>query len=166
MIFVIDGHDGTGKTTLARRLAERIGADYVAPFSGVDGMSMLDAAESGRPIEADRLAREMLSRQVRDSGAAIKVFDRHWMTVFTLIPQSLWQSWLPLPPTVLCWAELPTICARLEGRAECRRSTEWHAAYLKKYTDLARRFGIPIVRTDQCTEVETLQWLHEWASQF
>jgi adenylate kinase family enzyme len=163
-MLVIDGHDGTGKTTLARGLAKRIGADYVTPFAGADGGSMLEAAEAGHAHEADRLAREMLAHQLNTSTARIKVVDRHWMTVFTLLPESLWEGWLPLPPTVLCWANLDTIYARLSRRTENPQSTKWHSAYLRRYAEIARRFRVPIVRTDQRTVVDALEWLHAWAS--
>lgn len=165
LILVIDGHDGAGKTTLARRLAEDLGARYVRPFSGTEGERMLEAAERGRFAEAARLGREMVRRASRGAGRGVQIFDRQWMTLFTLLPESFWPGWHPLPPTVMCRAGLEATLSRLEDRGQGRADIEWHVRYLDRYESIARRFRVPILRTDQAGESASLAWLRNWAAE-
>jgi cytidylate kinase len=165
LLLVLDGHDGSGKSTLARKLSERIAGDYVRAFSGAEGEAMLEAAEAGRYAAASRLARRMLARALKGSGARRpKVLDRHWMTVFSLVPEEYWDDWLPLPPTVLCFADLKTTLVRVSSRDEAQPPRAWHVHYLRRYRDMARRFHVPILRTDRLSKDESLEWLSDWAS--
>ena len=45
LIVALDGHDGSGKTTLAYALAERLGGTMVRPFAGETGAQLLHAGE-------------------------------------------------------------------------------------------------------------------------
>ena len=164
LILALDGHDGAGKTTLARRLAAALDAPYVYPFSGAEGSRILAAAESGGHAEAQRLASGLLHRAVANP-APVLVFDRHWMTLFTLLPESYWQAWQPLPATMLCWADLQTTMARLDARDEEPMPLDWHRRYVDRYAALASRFGCRVVRTDLLSEDEAAAHLLGWAGQ-
>ena len=157
MVLVIDGHDCSGKTTLTKALCQNIGASYVKPFFGEGGELMLAAAEEGRTALAARLARDLVKEASTAAAEPIQVFDRHWMTVFTLLPESHWEPWFPLPPTILCWSNLPTTLERLKRRGEALTSYNWHVRYLACYDELARRFTVPFVRTDHFDESAVLQ---------
>jgi hypothetical protein len=161
--LVLDGHDGAGKTTLAARLAEEVGGVHVRPFGGSLGEQMLGSAERGDFRAAALLARRGIERVLESQPARTLVFDRHWMTLFTLLPESFWSDWLPPPPTTLCWSALDTTRLRLRLRGEAEGSSETHEHYLRRYRDLADRFGCPLLRTDQLSPEESLEHLLAWA---
>lgn len=163
LILVIDGHDSAGKTTLSRRLARDMKADYLRPFGGEKGTAMLEAAESGKFREAARLAHEMVDRVLSQSSSSIKVLDRHWMTVLTLLPEALWNQWLPPPPTFLCWVDIDVTLARIHARWERHYPRSWHLKYIHRYLDLAKRFEVPILRTDNTSVSDASAQLHLWA---
>ena len=164
LILALDGHDGAGKTTLARRLAAALDIPYVYPFTGAEGSRILVAAESGQHDEAQHLARGLLQRAIANP-APVLVFDRHWMTLFSLLPESYWPAWQPLPATTLCWADLKTTQARLEARGEEAMPVEWHQYYVDLYPKLASRFGCRVIRTDLMSEDEAAARVLEWAEE-
>lgn len=146
MILAFDGHDGSGKTSLALRVAELSGASYRRPFAGVRGERLFALASAGRYEEANAHAISCVRRARGSDGARI-VFDRHWMTVFTLLPQQCWDEWLPLPPTVLCWADLETTTRRLAQRERQGAGESDHERWLTTYRALSERFECEVVDT-------------------
>jgi adenylate kinase family enzyme len=160
--LVLDGHDGTGKTTLARLLAERVGAEVVQPFTGTLGDLIAWHWTNERYEEADSLARTALERVYeRLDGTPRVVFDRHWLSLFSVLPEPLWESWTPLPPTILCWVDTETTCRRLVERGEAVGPRDEHAYYVARYRALARRFRVPLLDTSKRTVDECLDLLAE-----
>jgi cytidylate kinase len=164
LILAVDGHDGSGKTTAARRLAQRIGAPYVRPYAGAAGAAFLATAEAGD----FELACEIAARAVRVAlesrpEADVLVFDRHWVTVASVVPPGYLEDWRPLPATAVCWADLATTLERVAGRAEAQEPLAWHRRYVERYRELAERFGCHLVRTDELTEDEVVDDLVAWA---
>ena len=162
VILALDGHDGGGKTTIARRLAEEIGAAYVRPFGGPGGQKLLDDAAAGRFGEVSRAGKEMVLAQ-EAARRDVLVFDRHWMTIFTLVGEEWWREWMPIPPTLLCWASLDTTLQRLGARGEDVTHVDEHAHYIDAYAGLAQRFGCEVIRTDRYSEDESLALALSWA---
>src|SRR5258708_5885980 len=139
VLLAVDGHDGAGKTTLAIKLAERLRADYVRPFGGAAGARLVEMAARD-PEGSVQFAKGLVSEATDTARGDVLVFDRHWMTVSTLIPEALWDVWRPVPPTVLCWADLCSTLARLSERKEKEATIGEHSRYLRLYWDLANRF--------------------------
>jgi len=166
VVIVLDGHDAAGKTTLAARLAGELGGLHVRPFAGTAGQLMLWSARQGNFAFTSGLARQAVEYTLATNQAPILVFDRHWMTVFSLLPESYWPAWEPLPPTILCWASLETTLSRLANRADTEMQLEEHLHYLSLYRDIGQRFGCHLLRTDQLTAAESTKTLIEWARQF
>lgn len=162
-MLVLDGHDGAGKSTLSRRLATELGGVWVRPFSGSGGESMLAAAESGDEASAAEMATAAVEGAMAAKGGSPLIFDRHWMTVFTLVGEEHYGAWMPLPPTVLCWIDLESTLGRLAERREAPQTSSYHERYLRLYRSLAKRFACPILRTDRLSVEESLDRLVLWS---
>lgn len=163
-ILALDGHDGCGKTTLARSLAQAVGAIYVRPFGGEAGVQLLKYAEEKQYDQVSRYGHQMIQNQINLYPDAVLVFDRHWMTVFSLLPETYWGAprWQPLPPTTLCLADLLTTLQRLGVRDEEKYSEEYHSYYLALYEKLANTFQANILRTDRFDIEHCLKSLTQW----
>jgi hypothetical protein len=152
----LDGHDGSGKTTLALGLAGRLGGTYARPFSGAFGAEFLAAGESGDVQRTIELGRIGIERALASAAAEPVVLDRSWLTVASLVPWSMmlecWTVWIP---TVLCYADLPTTLSRLERRTnDSTEPTDWHEHYLQKYLESAAERDVTVLRTDDGASVE------------
>ena len=162
-LLVLDGHDGVGKTTLAALLAASLGGVHLRPFAGEAGTRMLATAETGNLRRAAAVARAAVDRTIAACDASVLVCDRHWMTAFTLLPESYWTDWLPLPPTTLCWVDLTTTLDRLAQRGEPQPGRAYHENYMTQYWELGQRFGCHVLCTDQATIETCLDRLIAWA---
>ena len=69
-IIVLDGHDGSGKTTLARLAAETLGGTYVKPFDGTLGDMIMWLSDERRYELADQLARASMGVNGELAGSA------------------------------------------------------------------------------------------------
>lgn len=163
IVLALDGHDGSGKTTLARRLAAELDAEYVRPFSGPVGPRLLQEAAAGRGDVVSRLGLEAVQRALAAATRPVAVCDRHWMTIFTLVPEPEWQRWMPLPPTLLCWSALDVTLSRLSTREEADEPLEEHVMYIEKYRKLGEWFGAAVVRTDLFDEEQSFAQAMRWA---
>lgn len=162
-ILVLDGHDGSGKTTLAARLAEALGGVHARPLRGSVGELFLWSAERGEGAFASALAQRAVARALERAGdAPVVVFDRHWMTVFSVVHEAEWPAWEPRPRTVLCWADLDATMSRLDARDQGQWTRAEHARWLEVYRGLAERFGVPLLRTDDRSVDDALDWLVAW----
>lgn len=151
LVLAIDGHDGSGKTTLAQLLAEKINGIYVRPFAGAAGIQLIEHFEKKDYKRVSSFGKEMIAQHYNLYENEILVYDRHWMTVFSLLPESYWdnKTWLPLPVTTLCFSDLEHTLSRLKKRTEKSYEENYHTYYLNIYMKLAKRFGTNILRTDQ-----------------
>lgn len=165
MILVLDGHDASGKTTLAARLAAELGARHLRPFAGAVGRQFTSAANQGNFDAAAAIAHRAVEDSLAAATSNVVIFDRHWMTVFSMLPEAYWHDWKPLPPTILCWADLATTLDRLQGRTQSEADDFDHPHYLTVYWQLARRFDCEILRTDKLGVEESLATALAWSRQ-
>ncbi len=150
-IIAFDGHDGSGKTTLSKMFAEKIDAIYVRPFSGDMGTRLLELAEKKDYDSVSKFGSDTIQNIYTRYKNETLVFDRHWMTVFSLIPEKYWddEAWSPLPKTILCYVDLETTLSRLKNRMEEEFDRDYHNNYLTIYMKLANHFKVDVLRTDQ-----------------
>ena len=163
---MLDGHDGAGKTTLAAMLAESLGGVHVRPFAGDTGRLLISYVNQGNVTLAADLARQAVEETLSKSEAPVLVFDRHWMTAFSVLPETYWNEWQPLPPTTLCWADLQTTLQRVNSRSHDEGESYDHRHFLSVYWELAKRFECNILRTDQLSLDESFASLYSWAAHF
>lgn len=117
-LIVLDGNDGCGKSTLAAAVARCIGAVVAKPYADMLAVQIDWLCKRERFDEADRLARSSIERILSESESEYLVFDRHWATMFLMMPEDYRERWAPLPPTIMCRAETATIMTRLRERGE------------------------------------------------
>jgi adenylate kinase family enzyme len=165
-VLVLDGHDGSGKTTLALKLAESLGGVYVRPFAKSIGERFTSSVNRGEYSVASDIARNAVEGALSTIDGRVMVFDRHWMTAFSLLPESYWKAWQPLPPTTLCWANLKTTLRRLRLRSRDDNHCYDHAKFLTIYWKLAERFECNILRTDRLNLEDSVEALRLWAEPF
>ena len=147
-VLVLDGHDAAGKTTLAHMVANSLGGHYVKPFDGTLGDMIIWLYERNHFDLADELSRTSIQKTVSDNlDSSLLVFDRHWMSMFTLLPASLRKGWFPLPVSILCWADLQTTTKRLSDRGEELGNPAEHYHFLQLYKEIAEEFAVPVVDT-------------------
>lgn len=160
--IVFDGHDGTGKSTLSQMVADYCGGIYVRPFGGQEGLDLIKAYENKDyqlTIDIGCKAIERVDQQYHNSTL---IFDRHWMTVLSLIESKHWSLWDNPPPTILCWADLENTKNRLSNRMEKQYSDGYHLEYLKIYKTLATTFGSFILDTSNRTIEESFTIIKNW----
>lgn len=164
-VVAVDGHDGAGKTTLARWLATKSSGSYQRPFHGALGAALLEAANHGNVAKVLALGEEGIGNALTAAGTDRPIIlDRSWMTVASLVDwetfATSWNLWIP---TVLCWADLSTTLDRLDQRTEQPEAIDSHIRYLDIYRSLAERTNSSVVRTDlnsthQCHDI-LISWL-------
>lgn len=162
-VLVLDGHDAAGKTTLATMLAKSVGGVHVRPFAGDVGERFVKCVNEGEMSQAADIAKKAIKRALCKVDAPVLVFDRHWMTAFSLLGESYWKAWQPLPATTLCWADLRTTLSRLRCRPVNDMHSYDHQHFLEVYQKLAQRFGCNIVRTDILSVEESFELVYSWA---
>jgi thymidylate kinase len=163
-IITIDGHDGTGKTTLCRLLAKYLVGYYVRPFSGSTGESLLKSANEQDYVETMLIGKNAIRKVCDSYRNKTLIFDRHWMTVLSLLPESYHGNWDLFPPTILCWTDLKTTKSRIASREEEKLNDIYHNKYLEIYKKLANTYNIPIINTSNITietsMLEIINWLN------
>ena len=161
----LDGHDGTGKTTAALRLATKLKAQYVRPYAAPYGPQLLEAATRGdhHTVVATATAAIEHALATVDRSRAI-VFDRLWITVLTLLPAEYHARIDMSVPTGGLWADLPTTLTRLATRREDPASKTEHEFYISAYRQLAATHRCLLLDTGACSEPEIDLQLERWAS--
>lgn len=166
-VIGIDGHDGSGKTTLAKALVNAVGGSYCRPFGGAAGRELLAAAESGDSLRAIEIGRNAVSLALEPFGdSSPVVLDRSWVTVASLMPWDVFdRHWPTRMPAIVCWCDLETTLERLSHRPESPKRTSWHAHYLARYRELADFGSCPLLRTDETDEAGVLAQALQYASE-
>lgn len=152
-IIVVDGHDGSGKTTISKRIAEEYGMKYVKPFSDSLGDLIAWSYRQCKFEFANNIASAAVEKQLSENKGMGLVFDRHWLSMFTVLPvkfHSLWNR----PITICCWADVNTTINRLRTRNE-NEINEWnHQLYCDLYKRYAEQYGAMLLDTSVNDNVE------------
>ncbi|KFF58825.1 hypothetical protein JF66_15655 [Cryobacterium sp. MLB-32] len=157
-VIGIDGHDGTGKTTIARGVARALGASYQSPFAGERGALLARANRAGDHDAVLRIGSAALTAAIDRTGPARPVvLDRSWMTVGSLMTdEDFYDRWNLWVPTILCWSDLPTTLERLRQRDKPTESAAWHEHYIERYRCMAEDRGCVIINTGRSSDAEAI----------
>lgn len=151
---MVEGYDGSGKTSIAKKIAEIIGAKYVHFFANygvqydIEPLSVTDE-------ELISMTKSALDKALSEDVDI--VLDRGLITPISALPEEKWgefQEYFDKIPVVLCYATLEDTIERLKLREE--DESEW---YDNKYwidinLKIAQRFSTPIVNTSTSGCVE------------
>jgi hypothetical protein len=149
--LIFDGYDGAGKSTLARLAAKELGGVYVKPFDGSLGEHMDWLRKRGRMRQLNALGLSAVERMVDLHPRGPRVFDRHWASMFSILPEEYWPAWNPVPITVVCGADATTTYRRLEERGEDPQDLALHREYQIIFSNLGERFGALVLDTSHRT---------------
>lgn len=145
-ILVIDGHDGSGKTTFAHMLAEHYGFMYVKPFSDSLGDLIAWACKKEDFELANKLAIKSVEKILEENKEKVLVFDRHWLSMFTVLPVEFHKMW-DRPITICCWTDPKTTVKRLKNREDDDVSAWNHDKFCSLYRDYANKYNIKLINT-------------------
>lgn len=164
IMLALDGHDGTGKTTLAENLAKALGGKYIRPYGKPFGPELLKASKANNFEKILKIGKDAYRRATSNhTDGRPLVFDRLWITLFTLLPDSLQKDWIIRPPTAVCWIDFPTTLARISRRDEERYPAIWHKYYIGLYKKLAQKYNCELINTMESNQAQALEKLIAWA---
>ena len=78
----------------------------------------MHAAREGRYGQVLDIARTSVGDILKRNQHELTVFDRMWLTVFTLVPPEMFEEWTWFFPTAVCWANLDATLLRLRARGD------------------------------------------------
>ena len=153
-IIVLDGHDGSGKSSLADRLSRVIDAPVLKPYVGSVSEACYRYVASGDHNALNTLLLGAVADLTEEYGSyAHVIFDRHWATAFSLVPEALYGAWRPLPRTVITWANPEVTLRRVTARGELVRNTlEYHREYCAVFREIAAAESVPLVDTSDSSK--------------
>ncbi|MNB76269.1 cytidylate kinase [compost metagenome] len=155
VIIAIDGHDGSGKTTISKLLAEKINAKYIKPFSDSLGDLIAWSYRKKEYKFANQIALAAIQKNIDENpGVEYFIFDRHWLSMFTVLPKEYYEYWNPLPVTILCWADVKTTQNRLIERNEIEPYQGCNEHYCKVYKEIAGQYNVFIVDTSNDSKTD------------
>lgn len=159
-ILALDGHDGSGKTTLTQALVKAKNAQYVRPYAEPFGSALMEAYQKSDFEKILSIAQTAINHALKDIDMSQPmIFDRCWVTVFTVLSSDMRAAWLWRPLTVVIWADLDTTLERLNKRDEPAETKEWHAHYIHAYQQLAQQHQLHLINTSQINEPTALDIL-------
>lgn len=152
--LAVDGLDGSGKSSIARHVAEALGATVLNPFSGQVGAILVHLARTGQHALADDVAHAAVAAAIANAPPGPVVFDRHWFTASQLLSPAYRPGWEPRPFTVMCWADRPTTIARMVARGVPNPSEHMTEDRIAGYRTLAEELRLPLLDTSRIAPEE------------
>jgi thymidylate kinase len=158
-VIVLDGYDGSGKTTLAKMLVQKLGGTYVKSYNDTLGRLIWGLFADDEYALASLVARTACRKELdAHRGESWLVYDRHWMTMFTLLPPEYHAEWIPLPTTFRCHAPVDVTVARLHARGEkLDTPREVHRQQIERFETVSERHDVPSIDTSAASPAECLQ---------
>jgi len=146
-VYCVDGHDGSGKTSIATAAAEAMGVKYVHFYKNYRIKYSIDplSIPVKKFITLTKNALENSLQQNHDM-----VLDRGLIVPLSVLPKENWDEfgeYFDKIPTVLCYSDVPTTVARLRSREVDESGWYDNAKWSRINTEIAKHFGVPIIDT-------------------
>lgn len=153
-IFMLEGYDGSGKTSVAKEIAKLIGARYVHFFSDYDVYYSIEPLS----VTDDELID--MTKKALDEALASKediVLDRGLITPISALPEERWdefKDYFEKIPVVMCYATVEDTIDRLKQREGDESKWYDNEYWIDINLKLAKKFNIPIVNTSTSGTLE------------
>lgn len=153
-IYMLEGYDGSGKTTVAKKIAKIIGARYVHFFCEY-GVNYSIEPLSVTDDELVDMTKKALDKALVEEQDI--VLDRGLITPISALPEERWdefKGYFEKIPIVMCYATIEDTIDRLKQRDE--DESEWYdnKYWIEINLKIAKKFNIPIVNTSTSGNVE------------
>lgn len=153
-IYMIEGYDGSGKTSVAKKIAKIIGARYVHFFSEY-GVSYSIEPLSITDDELIDMTKKALDKALADEEDI--VLDRGLITPISALPEERWddfKEYFEKIPIVMCYATVEDTIERLKQREEDESTWYDNEYWIDINLKLAQKFNVPIVNTSTSGNAE------------
>ena len=153
-IYMVEGYDGSGKTSISKKIAEIIGAKYVHFFSEY-GVNYSIEPLSVSDDELVEMTKKALDKALADEQDI--VLDRGLITPISALPEERWEEfreYFEKIPVVLCYATLEDTIERLKIREEDESNWYDNEYWIDINLKISEKFNIPIVNTSTSGNVE------------
>ena len=153
-VYMVEGYDGSGKTSISKKISELLNARYVHFFTeygvkySIEPLSVTD----------DELVK--MTKQALDKALASDeniILDRGLITPISALPEERWEEfreYFEKIPVVLCYATLEDTINRLKQRDEDESIWYDNEYWIDINLKIAKKFNIPIVNTSTSGNVE------------
>lgn len=153
-IYMVEGYDGSGKTSISKKIAEIIGAKYVHFFSEY-GVNYSIEPLSVSDDELVEMTKKALDKALADEQDI--VLDRGLITPISALPEERWEEfreYFEKIPVVLCYATLEDTIDRLKIREEDESNWYDNEYWIDINLKISEKFNVPIVNTSTSGNVE------------
>ena len=153
-IYMVEGYDGSGKTSISKKIAEIIGAKYVHFFSEY-GVNYSIEPLSVSDDELVEMTKKALDKALADEQDI--VLDRGLITPISALPEERWEEfreYFEKIPVVLCYATLEDTIERLKIREVDESNWYDNEYWIDINLKISEKFNIPIVNTSTSGNVE------------
>ncbi len=153
-IFMLEGYDGSGKTSVAKEIARRLGIRYCHFFSeyGIQyDIEPLSVTED----ELINMTKKALDKALKCTEDT--VFDRGVITPISALPEERWDEfeiYFEQIPLVMCYANLEDTISRLKARHGDESTWYDNEYWMDINLKIAKKFNIPIVNTSTSGSIE------------
>jgi len=151
---MIEGYDGSGKSSIAKKIASIIGAKYVHFFTEY-GVNYSIEPLSISDNELVEMTKKALDKALNDEQDI--VLDRGLITPISALPEERWdefREYFEKIPVVLCYANLEDTIYRLKIREQDESNWYDNEYWINLNLKIAKKFNIPIVNTSTSGNVE------------
>lgn len=153
-IYMVEGYDGSGKTSISKKIAEIIGAKYVHFFSEY-GVNYSIEPLSVSDDELVEMTKKALDKALADEQDI--VLDRGLITPISALPEERWEEfreYFEKIPVVLCYATLEDTIDRLKIREVDESNWYDNEYWIDINLKISEKFNVPIVNTSTSGNVE------------
>lgn len=153
-IFMLEGYDGSGKTSVAKEIAKRLGIRYCHFFSEYGIQYDIEPLS----VTEDELIN--MTKKALDKALECKedtIFDRGLITPISALPEKRWdefKKYFEQIPLVMCYANLEDTISRLKARHEDESTWYDNEYWININIKIAQKFHVPIVNTSTSGSLE------------